>query len=232
VGKVREAFSLKWDAFLIGGTLTIAAGAAIYFSVQRDKDGHVPTLAVVAATVLVMSGAAFLVIGMIGVISAILQKSPAPIYLDPATAPTGTESFNARLRNEIGEVVRARSEREQEEGRELRITRATHYFRGQDVALMDLMEEGSISNRTFEDCRLTGPAILVLAGVGLLHQCRFEGDAIAVFWEIAPERTAVTGAILTNNCTFRRCTFSRVGLAGTTEQIKRFAAGFLNSGEV
>jgi len=90
-----------------------------------------------------------------------------------------------------------------------------------------------IENRTFVDCRIEGPAVLLAAG-----GCEF--DACDMGWSggdirnlllapVGPEK--VIGAIAFRNCAFRRCSFFAVGFTGAPEFLKNFESVLDRSGQ-
>jgi hypothetical protein len=92
-------------------------------------------------------------------------------------------------------------------------------FRDQVVTISSLtVTEPRISDYTFVNCRIVGPAVLALVeGVELRH-CSFEADINALFWEIDPEaRPLVFGAVGVTDVAFISCTFQAIGFAGTRE---------------
>lgn len=89
-------------------------------------------------------------------------------------------------------------------------------------------DDGIIRNRTFEDCDIYGPAVLVPLS-GRLDGCSFEGDADTVLWELSPRQERIVGAIGLEDCIFRRCRFRRIGLAGTGEFIEKAREDFANA---
>jgi len=70
---------------------------------------------------------------------------------------------------------------------------------------------------TFQNCKLIGPAILIPLGTTKIVHCGLGPDIDAVFWEIAPGRKAVIGAVGLLNCTLSACTLIDIGLAGPPE---------------
>jgi hypothetical protein len=75
--------------------------------------------------------------------------------------------------------------------------------------------EHVIRNKTFEDCTIYGPAILVpLSAAEMVSKCVFVGTAESMFWEIPDGRKLVQGAIGLDGCWFRRCRFVGIGFAG------------------
>ncbi|MDO8613729.1 MAG: hypothetical protein Q7R32_13060 [Dehalococcoidia bacterium] len=107
---------------------------------------------------------------------------------------------------------------------------APAYLRGLTIRIADMVREDLvIRDRTFEECEIFGPAVLIPLGAGVLQECSFEGDPASVFWEIPSGRVAIAGAIGLQDCVFKRCKFRRIGLAGPPEAIEKFRAGFLNA---
>ena len=49
-------------------------------------------------------------------------------------------------------------------------------------------------------------------------------DPDALLWEIPLERTEVVGVIEVRNCTFERCQFANVGIAGRPDVVEHFRA--------
>jgi hypothetical protein len=95
------------------------------------------------------------------------------------------------------------------------------YVTQQHFAITELAVNGKIIGRTFEDCDIFGPAVLVLGGVGQMYRCTF--DSPAVF--IRTNQDKVVGPILITDCSFKSCRFQGVGFIGTEEAIKRFMSG-------
>lgn len=84
-----------------------------------------------------------------------------------------------------------------------------------------------IRGRTFEDCTIYGPAVLLPLDNVTLEDNTFEADLEAFFWELPEERTHVLGAVGLSECVFRRCIFRRIGLAGT----RNFIVSFVDDAE-
>lgn len=98
------------------------------------------------------------------------------------------------------------------------------YIVGQHFQFADIALDGSVRNRTFEDCVIYGPAVLGLQGVGMMHECIFEQPIDALLIRVNQPR--MRGVIPVEHCTFRRCTFRAIGFVGTPEIIKGFEADF------
>lgn len=96
------------------------------------------------------------------------------------------------------------------------------YFRRRSISIRDLIEaDGSaISERTFEDCFIDGPAVIYPLRT-TFDAPTFQADIPeAIFWELSADQEAVYGAIEVRDCMFRRCRFSRIGVTGPPEMIK------------
>jgi len=89
--------------------------------------------------------------------------------------------------------------------------------------IVDLVgRDDLITGRTFEDCTIYGPAVLAPLDRMTFEHNTFEADAGAIFWLIPEERVHVMGAIGLTDCTFRRCVFRRIGIAGRQALIQQF----------
>jgi hypothetical protein len=92
--------------------------------------------------------------------------------------------------------------------------------------LTDLVGDSDIlDGRTFEECIIYGPAVVVPLDDVEISGSSFEGDANSMFWEIPESRQQVVGAIGLRECAFRRCSFRKIGLAGSAAAIAHFRAG-------
>lgn len=94
-----------------------------------------------------------------------------------------------------------------------------HIWLPQLIAEASLRGEGLIEGRSFKDCVLEGPAVLLP-----ISGCRFDscnmGDAMGdtrnlLLTPMGPQK--VTGVIAFKDCTFTNCSFLRVGFTGTPE---------------
>ncbi len=109
--------------------------------------------------------------------------------------------------------------------------RGDRSFRDDIVRIAELTVNTSmLENYEFSNCRIIGPAVLVLLGnVHLLH-CGWDAPGLeAVFWEIAPTREYVVGAVGVANCTFSNCRFEQVGIAGPSELRAQMEQAFSGS---
>lgn len=91
------------------------------------------------------------------------------------------------------------------EDRSFRITDLVH---SEDPILVD---------RTFRNCTIYGPAVLVgIEDIEMVGNS-LDGPLDAIFWEIPPERTAILGAVGLIRCRFYDCAFRGIGIGGPRE---------------
>lgn len=98
-------------------------------------------------------------------------------------------------------------------------------FRIVDLARDDQV----IRNRTFEDCTIYGPAILVMTdgGIGGLDSCSFDTpDLKTTFVEVLPDQRFF-GAVGLSGCLFRRCRFIKIQIASDAAGIAKLSPGFV-----
>ena len=88
-------------------------------------------------------------------------------------------------------------------------TSQPEHVRNLDLYLPDYVERetGLIVNKIFEDCRITGPAVVQSVQGVVLSECNigFNTTIDSVLWEINPARKITVGAIGLVNCEFHRC---------------------------
>lgn len=101
-------------------------------------------------------------------------------------------------------------------------------FRNGVVRLADhTLNSVELPGYEFSNCRVIGPAILVPLGGTAFVSCGWDAPNVdAIFWEIAPGRELVIGAIAAVDCTFSGCSFQGVGLAGSLDLRAALEAGF------
>lgn len=84
----------------------------------------------------------------------------------------------------------------------------------------------SIDGRTFVDCFIEGPAVMMPIEGCDFENCNFgdpHGDPRTLMLKPMGARR-VTGVIPFTNCIFERCTFGGIGFAGTPEFLDRLVA--------
>jgi hypothetical protein len=101
-------------------------------------------------------------------------------------------------------------------------------FRNDVIRLADLIVNTSLlDGYEFSNCRIIGPAILgILDNVSMLHCTWIAPGLDAVLWVVPPERGPVIGIVGVQNCTFSRCTFENIGIAGPPDIREKMEAGF------
>jgi hypothetical protein len=102
----------------------------------------------------------------------------------------------------------------------------TRYFRAAFVPLAALGLDGPwINERTFEDCTLMGPAVVGFSDGNQITDSAFDlGPYGELFWINDPVMPRA-GMLAFKDCTFRRCVFYAIGIAGDSDDIERFKAG-------
>lgn len=109
---------------------------------------------------------------------------------------------------------------------------SSRHISNRHFRIIELVDtDNVIRNRVIDDCTLFGPAVLMQTGHG---PCYFQedvvvGDEDTFFWTLAPNQEAVQGAIGIENCTFRKCRFSDMGMAGPMELVEQWKAAFRES---
>lgn len=93
--------------------------------------------------------------------------------------------------------------------------------------IVDLVgDEYIIRGRTFEDCTIYGPAVVVPLDQIAFEHNSFDGPLEAILWEIPDEKNFIVGAIGLTDCIFRRCQFRGIGIAGNHSLIEKFVREF------
>lgn len=111
---------------------------------------------------------------------------------------------------------------------------AATYFSQKRVRLVDVIGESQVvRSRTFEDCEILGPAVLIGAalGFGVLTDISWfapRKDMSTVFVELPDGQPFPVGAILLDSCVFRRCRFHGISVVGAKAQIAEFRRSMIN----
>lgn len=85
-----------------------------------------------------------------------------------------------------------------------------------------------VKNRTFEECYIIGPAVLVPMNTGDLTGPTFVGDdqwweeGENAFWAPTSDPIAFTGIIGLQDCVFRNCRYRRVGILMSEEELRQW----------
>lgn len=110
---------------------------------------------------------------------------------------------------------------------------SSRHISNRNFRIMELVDtDNVIRKRTIEDCTLFGPGVLVQTGHGPNYfiEGTLVGEEDSFFWELAPDQQAVQGAIGIENCTFRNCRFSEIGVAGPAHFVRQWKAAFHQEG--
>jgi len=90
--------------------------------------------------------------------------------------------------------------------------------------IVDILGEDTfITGKTFEDCTIYGPAVLVPIDRTTMDQIALDGPLDAIFWEVPEDRMMIIGAVGLIDCTFRRCKFHGLGIGGKRPLLELFA---------
>lgn len=98
------------------------------------------------------------------------------------------------------------------------------YINGHSFNILDVVHDGKIENRHFEDCDIYGPAVLFVDGIGHLVDLTFDKPKEGVF--IAINQPYALGPIHVLNCTFKNIRLHRIGLIGTEQDRIKFMAAW------
>jgi hypothetical protein len=83
--------------------------------------------------------------------------------------------------------------------------------------LLELAGEGPrLVGWTFEGCWLIGPAVVTFTGLTTIEQVEIKGSPDTVLYEVGSYGDEASGSIQLDSCTFRECTFGRMGLAAAS----------------
>lgn len=84
----------------------------------------------------------------------------------------------------------------------------------------ELAGQQGAAGASFTDVDVIGPAVVYFDGCRLTD-CHFEGAVDELIWDVPESRPVVRGAILLRDCTFTRCNFIDVGVAGGHDDVMR-----------
>lgn len=112
------------------------------------------------------------------------------------------------------------------------------HLEGLDIRIVDLAREDLIiKNRTFVNCRIYGPAVLLPKGCFIIH-CGFEGPSskslenkINTFFIPAPKTDILQGVISMEYVTFRDCEFYKIAFLGSDQFKKQLLNGMAQGNE-
>jgi len=99
---------------------------------------------------------------------------------------------------------------------------------GLHIRIVDVAIDGCIEDRTFEDCSIYGPAILIHEGYADHRNCDYFAKVDDLHWLVKEEELQAAGerlgAIHVKNCVFIRCRFHNVGFVGTPSSLAQFSS--------
>lgn len=99
----------------------------------------------------------------------------------------------------------------------------------EDVRITDLFADADVlTGYTFRDCRIVGPAVILIEGEAMLDGNRFDvdGEPLGMLW-LKPAARKLHGVVTFRSSEFFDCEFRRIGLASTKDVLDRF----LSSGD-
>ncbi len=101
------------------------------------------------------------------------------------------------------------------------------YLREKRIRVADLVTASDpvVKGRTFDRCRLFGPAVIAMTGAGIVDGGIFDGDLDSTFISV-PDGTRVIGVVVLDGCVLRNCRFHQVGIMGPAEQVAIWKKGF------
>lgn len=104
----------------------------------------------------------------------------------------------------------------------------TREYRSQVVRVSDLtVTTDVLEDLTFENCVITGPAVLGILEEVTIANCTFDApDDDALFWPVPNSRPVVMGIVAVRRVGFFSCRFERIGLAVPEEGLSEFRDGF------
>lgn len=87
------------------------------------------------------------------------------------------------------------------------------YIKGRTFKIADIAQRNRIVRKTFEDCMIFGPGMLINAEGGFLqvNGGSVEGGA-AAFWDVPEDKDVLMGVIGVVDCNFLNCEFIGVGI--------------------
>ena len=99
------------------------------------------------------------------------------------------------------------------------------HYEDRVVRLAELVDGGTVLDGfTFVGCQINGPAVILPRDSVFASNNFSSPNPDALLWEISPKRSDVVGVIEVRNCTFERCQFANVGIAGLPKVVKHFRA--------
>ena len=92
-------------------------------------------------------------------------------------------------------------------------TLSRNYLHRMTIRLADLADSNNnVRNRTFEDCDIYGPGVVITKGIAVLADCTFDEAFDSVTWQLPEQQKKIIGAIALVDCSIRNCRFHRIGV--------------------
>jgi hypothetical protein len=144
---------------------------------------------------------------------------------------SGPEAAQASITGSVAPPPDASSVQESMPSGHLDFNPLDSYFSKKSIRLIDLLLSGqfSISDKTFEDCYILGPAVIGLMGNSFLDSCTFIIPPGSDPFIEAPENTFIVGPMALNNCIFRRCKLTAIGIVASKAQIENMKRGIVQT---
>ena len=101
------------------------------------------------------------------------------------------------------------------------------FIAGHSFRITEIVHDSLISNRTFDDCDIYGPAVIALSGVGQVAACSFDAPPEQLVITVTQEKAV--GAIKVVDCNFKNCRFHNVSFIGTQELFEKISAGMADT---
>lgn len=104
-----------------------------------------------------------------------------------------------------------------------------NHVSGKTFRISDVVVDGRVFNRTFEDCTIIGPAVVAVSGYGSLYECLYKFstkvDNLFLAFDYEPDKTPLSdfpeGVVVCEKCVFKRCLFQKITWIGTKESIAK-----------
>ena len=91
-------------------------------------------------------------------------------------------------------------------------------LQNKSIRIADLAREDFVvRNRTFENCHIYGPAVVIVTNC-IMSRCHFEEMGSEAGW-IKTTNKVVAGAIILDSCVAKNCVFHKISFIGPPEQI-------------
>ena len=103
----------------------------------------------------------------------------------------------------------------------------TKIIAGKKVQLATLVAgatDNTVRDKTFEDCEILGPIVVLPKGISFEDGSAFDNSSEEMIWEFPTQKAVRAGGVHVRDCHFRRCRFRDVAFAVTGEEAGRLRA--------